>query len=152
MKFTSMFRYGLRALSVIAARHGQGPVSARRIAELEDLSPAFLEQLLARLRRGGVVVGVRGPGGGFRLARSPDQIGVDQIARALEGPLCVAKCVCPDGSESDECDRIDRCAAQPLLRKLGDDITGVLGSYTLADVACDMNDPGAGPERGKAGR
>lgn len=140
MKFTNRFRYGLRALSVLAAHYGDRPVSAKTISEMEELSPSFLEQLLARLRRGGIVVGVRGPGGGFRLARPPEQIDLEEIVRHLEGPLRVAKCIAEDGTDSGDCARVDECAAVPLLRRLRKDINTVLGSYTLADIACDVDD------------
>lgn len=71
MRFTAMFRYGLRALSILADNFEQRPVSAREISRSEDISAAFLEQLLATLRQNGIVNGVRGPGGGFRLSRPP---------------------------------------------------------------------------------
>ena len=152
MKFTNRFRYGLRALSVLAARHGEQPVSAKCIAEMEDLSRSFLEQLLARLRNGNIVIGVRGPGGGFLLSRPPEKIGVDEIAKALEGPLRIAKCIAADGSDSGDCERVAACAAVPLLRKLGDDINNVLASYTLADIACDVDESRLAPVRKKRRR
>ena len=134
MRFTSMFRYGLRALAVLAENYGKQPVSAKEISTQEDISPSFLEQLLAQLRRSGLIEGVRGPGGGFRLRKHPAEILISEIVEALEGPVIVAKCVSGDGSPAYQCSRLDDCSAVPLLKNLERDFTRILESYSLADV------------------
>lgn len=96
MRFTAMFRYGLRALAVMSERYGQQPVSAKEISELEDISPSFLEQLLAHLRRHKIIVGVRGPGGGFRLKRPAEEILISDVVEALEGSFYVSSCLSED--------------------------------------------------------
>jgi Rrf2 family protein len=130
-----MFRYGLRALAVLAERYGKGTVSAKEISEQEDISPSFLEQLLAQLRRNGLVTGVRGPGGGFKLVKPPSKIAINEIVEALEGPVCVARCLDESSDpSSDPCDRYDNCLAVPLLRRLEEDLSSVLSSYRLSDL------------------
>ncbi len=142
MRFTSMFRYGLRAMAVIAENYGKDPVSAREISEAEDISPSFLEQLLAQLRKKGLLSGIRGPGGGFRLARDPSMICIGDIVEALEGPVIVAKCL---GSSSTpgagKCERFDECKAIPFLRKMESEMGNIFESYTLADLLGDAEYP-----------
>ena len=134
MRFTSMFRYGLRALAVLAENYGERPVSAKEISTQEDISPSFLEQLLAQLRRNGVIEGVRGPGGGFKLRKHPSEIPISEIVEALEGPVLVAKCISCEGNPDEKCSRYEDCSAVPILMNLERDFSRVLDSYTLSDV------------------
>lgn len=136
MRFTAMFRYGLRALAVMSERYGGQPVSAKEISELEDISSSFLEQLLAHLRRHDIIVGVRGPGGGFRLKRPPEEIKISDVVEALEGKFYVASCLSGDceGEEEVPCDKFEDCVVVPMLRKLEGEISDVLSSYNLSDV------------------
>lgn len=130
-----MFRYGLRALAVLAENYGKGTVSAKEISEREDISPSFLEQLLAQLRRNGLVKGVRGPGGGFKLVKPPSKILINDIVEALEGPVCVARCLGEvEDPATEMCERFDDCPAVPLLKKLEEDLSNVLNSYRLSDL------------------
>lgn len=136
MRFTAMFRYGLRALAVMSERYGQQPVSAKEISNLEDISPSFLEQLLAHLRRHEIIVGVRGPGGGFRLKRPPEEILIGDVVEALEGAFYASSCLSGDCENTDgnPCDRFDDCTVVPMLQRLEKDISKVLSSYTLSDI------------------
>lgn len=136
MRFTAMFRYGLRALAVMSERYGQQPVSAKEISEMEDISSSFLEQLLAHLRRHDIIVGVRGPGGGFRLKRPPEEIKISEVVEALEGSFYVASCLSRncEGKQVDPCDKFDDCVVVPILKRLERDIATVLSSYTLSDI------------------
>ena len=126
----------MRALAVMSERYGGQPVSAKEISELEDISSSFLEQLLAHLRRHDIIVGVRGPGGGFRLNRPPEEIKIGDVVEALEGPFYVASCLSGDGEEDKEipCDKFEDCVVVPILKKLEGDISSVLSSYTLSDI------------------
>ena len=135
MKFTSMFRYGLRALAVLVESYGDGPVSAKEISQKEDISPSFLEQLMAQLRKSGIIEGVRGPGGGFRLRKHPSEILISDVVEALEGPVLVAKCLSCDGNpDADVCTRYDDCSAVPLLENLEHDFSEILSKYSLLDL------------------
>lgn len=136
MRFTAMFRYSLRALSILADNYDSRPVSAREISKGEDISAAFLEQLLATLRQHGIINGVRGPGGGFRLSKPPGEILISQIVEAIEGPFMASSCL--DGNCGREsgaaCAKFGKCPVVPLLDHLQHDINGVLSSYRLSDV------------------
>ena len=131
-----MFRYGLRALAVMSERYGQQPVSAKEISELEDISPSFLEQLLAHLRRNDIIVGVRGPGGGFRLKRPPEEILIGDVVEALEGSFYASSCLSGDCENETEnpCDKFDDCVVVPMLKQLEGEISNVLSSYNLSDI------------------
>jgi Rrf2 family protein len=131
-----MFRYGLRALAVMSDRYGEQPVSAKEISEMEDISSSFLEQLLAHLRRHDIIIGVRGPGGGFRLKRPPEEIKISDIVEALEGPFYASSCLSGDceGEGANPCDKFDDCTVVPMLKRLEEDITSVLSSYNLSDI------------------
>lgn len=85
MKLSTRSTYGMRALVELALALGHGPVSAALIAKRQDLSVAYLEQLLHRLRREGLVSSIRGPRGGYVLAREPHQITMADVARVLDG-------------------------------------------------------------------
>jgi Rrf2 family protein len=85
MKLSTRSTYGMRALVELALTNGRGPLSATVIASRQDLSVAYLEQLLHRLKKQGLVTSVRGPKGGYVLAKEPDQITVGTIVHALDG-------------------------------------------------------------------
>lgn len=87
MKLSIKGRYGVKALFELALHHGAGPMSLKQIAERQNLSEHYLEQLAAPLRKAGLVSSVRGAQGGYVLARAPEQITVGDILRVLEGPV-----------------------------------------------------------------
>jgi len=85
MKLSTRSTYGMRALVELALTSGRGPLSAALIAKRQDLSVAYLEQLLHRLRRQGLVSSIRGPRGGYVLARHPHQITMADVVHVLDG-------------------------------------------------------------------
>jgi Rrf2 family protein len=133
MRFSSTFRYGLRALSILAENYGKNPVSAKEISTVEEISPSFLEQLLANLRKHGVVSGTRGPGGGFKLAKPPREILISDVVEALEGPFYISSCLSDPDSEN-YCEKFGSCSVVSILKKLESDINSVLSSYSLSDL------------------
>ena len=130
MKISSRGQYGLRALTVLARRHGQGPTQVREIAREESLSAKYLEQLLGRLRAGGLVKSVRGARGGYQLAHEPRAITVREVLVVLEGSLAPVGCVDPSGACRDEA----ACTAHAVWAGLHETVLAYLGSYTLADL------------------
>ena len=85
MKLSTRSTYGMRALVELGLASGQGPLSAAIIAKRQDLSIAYLEQLLHRLKRHGFVASVRGPRGGYVLAKDPQQITMAEVVHVLDG-------------------------------------------------------------------
>ncbi len=133
MRISSRGQYGIRALSVLAERHGQGPVQVRELARVETLSAKYLEQLLGRLRTGGLVRSVRGARGGYVLARTPDLIPVREVLLLLEGSLAPVSCV-DAGGECGGAEGPGACPAHGLWAGLHATVLTYLDSYTLADL------------------
>jgi Rrf2 family protein len=130
MKISSRGQYGLRALAVLAKRHGRGPTQVREIARAESLSAKYLEQLLGRLRAGGLVTSVRGARGGYQLARVPQAITVREVLVVLEGSLAPVGCVDLSGG----CEGEGSCTAHAVWAGLHETVLAYLGSHTLANL------------------
>jgi Rrf2 family cysteine metabolism transcriptional repressor len=111
VKFSARVSYGLRAASVLGERYGEGPVLGKEISEAEDLPAAYLEQIMASLRRADLVSGTRGARGGYVLSRSPEQITVTELITALEGPIQLSEC--PGGPSC--CGSSETCAIRELF-------------------------------------
>lgn len=138
MKLSTRAEYGLRAMFELAAKYNQGgPISLRIIAEEQGISESYLEQLIAVLRKTGLVESVRGPQGGYMLASSPDSITVGDVVRVLEGPIAPMPCVSEE-SEVD-CGRAGCCASRLVWAKVRDSISEVLDGFTLADMVDEAN-------------
>ena len=108
------------------------PVALADIAERQDISLSYLEQLFAKLRRGGLVTSVRGPGGGYRLARPSNELRIADIIVAVDEPIAATRCK-PNGSKG--CTKTGaRCVTHDLWEELGQQIHIFLSSVSLADV------------------
>lgn len=92
MKLSTKGRYAVTAMMDIALHEKQGPVTLAAISQCQGISLSYLEQLFAKLRKQGLVKGVRGPGGGYRLAKSADQISVADIIQSVDEKLDMTKC------------------------------------------------------------
>jgi Rrf2 family iron-sulfur cluster assembly transcriptional regulator len=112
---------------------GQGEsVTLCEIAERQEISLSYLEQLFAKLRRGGLVIAARGPGGGYRLAHPAAEMRISDIICAVEEPLKVTRC--RSGSSRGCLSHTGRCLTHDLWEELGRQIEVFLESVTLADV------------------
>lgn len=133
MKLGTKGRYAVMAMTDIAAHSQDLPVCLADIAERQEISLSYLEQLFGRLRKAGLVKSVRGPGGGYRLARCPSQIGIAEIILAVDEPLKATRCPkdSPIGCHSSQA----RCLTHDLWEELGEQIHSFLSSVSLQDVA-----------------
>ncbi len=132
MKLSTKGRYAVMAL-VDLASHSEGrPNSLADIAERQEISLSYLEQLFAKLRRGGLVNSVRGPGGGYLLARSADETRIADIILAVDEPIRATRCTPgqPFGCRSNR----TRCQTHDLWEELGNQIYLYLNSVSLGDV------------------
>ena len=132
MKLSTKGRYAVMAMADLA-QHGNGrPVALAEVAERQEISLSYLEQLFGRLRRGGLVRSVRGPGGGYMVARSPEQMRIADIILAVDEPIKATRCTpgSPNGCHSHR----GRCLTHDLWEELGNQIYLYLNSVTLADV------------------
>jgi Rrf2 family protein len=132
MKITTKGCYGLHAMLDLASAYGGGgPLLMRAIAERHAISRKYLHALLTSLRAAGLVRSVRGAAGGYVLARSPREIRVGQVLRALEGSLSVADCV----AENAVCARAGGCRGRALWAEMSRIVDRMLDAMTLADLA-----------------
>lgn len=132
MRLSTRGHYGLKAMFDLAQNYGSGPVSLKTVAERQNLSNHYLEQLIAMLRKSGLVKSMRGAQGGYILARDPSEIKVGDVIRALEGPIAPVYCV----SEKDpgSCDEADYCITRTVWARVRDGLASVLDSISLADM------------------
>ncbi len=132
MKLSAKGRYAVMALADLASIKEQGPVTLAEIAERQDISISYLEQLFAKLRRSGVVKGVRGPGGGYRLSRPACETSIVDIILAVDEQIDTVAC---DRNSNVGCTgKTGRCLAHDLWDELGRHIYLFLSSVTLDDV------------------
>ena len=141
MKVSTRAHYGLRAMTELARAQGRGLLSLSEIARAELLPLPYLEQLVAELRRAGLVEGVRGLHGGYRLTRDAGQITVGEIYRVLEGAIAPVECTAEDYI-AHSCEREEVCLSRSVWSRVRDSIAAVLDSTTLADLCRD--DPAYG--------
>ena len=132
MKLSTKGRYGLRAMIDLALNSTDGAVSISSIAERQNLSDSYLEQLMAKLKKAGLVSSLRGAQGGYTLACSADDISVGDILRALEGDLTPVDCAALSGNGS--CGESDSCVTKYVWQKLNDSLNNTADSIKLSTL------------------
>lgn len=132
MKLSSKGRYAVMAMADLALHSSAKPVSLSEIADRQEISLSYLEQLFGRLRRNSLVRSVRGPGGGYLLAREPKAIRVSDIVIAVDEQLTATRC--KPGSATGCHKDHSRCITHDLWEELGNQIHLYLSSVSLADV------------------
>ncbi len=126
----------MRAMVALAHRFGEGPMSVSEVAKASSVPSAYLEQLIAPLRRAGLVESTRGARGGYMLSRSPELVKVGEVYRVMEGPVAPMNCVSED-IEEQTCPLIDGCETRPVWMKVRESIVEALDSTTLADLIAE---------------
>ncbi len=132
MKLSAKGRYAVIALADLASIESTRPITLAEIAERQEISLSYLEQLFAKLRRHGVVKGVRGPGGGYSLARSASQTSIADIILAVDENIDTT--ACKNGTNLNCKGKTGKCLAHDLWNELGQHIYLFLNSITLDDV------------------
>ncbi len=132
MKLSTKGRYAVMAMVDLARHSGGNPVALADIAERQEISLSYLEQLFAKLRRGGLVRSVRGPGGGYLLGRSMPELRISDVILAVDEPIRATRCAVgsPSGCRSNK----GRCLTHDLWEELGNQIHLYLRSVSIADV------------------
>lgn len=139
MRITTWAEYGLICSLHLARRLDDGPVSGRDIAARESLPPDYVEQIMLRLRRAGIVASTRGARGGYTLARAPREISVREVIAGSELATFELHCVShPVGEE--RCSAAQDCSIRPVWVLLQQKIDDVLESVNLADLLHDENE------------
>ena len=129
MRLTTKGRFAVTAMIDLALRSGDGPVTLAGISERQKISLSYLEQLFGKLRRYGLVDSVRGPGGGYCLARPAREITVADMVRAVDEPLDATQCHGKENCKDDE-----RCMTHELWTTLSAKMYEYLTSVTLSDL------------------
>lgn len=128
MKLSKKSRYGLTALVDLAVNSGTGHVALYSIAQRNGISPQYLEQVFASLRRAGIVKSIKGPQGGYLLAREPEQITVSEILEATEGSYLL---------ENEDGQGIACTIQKLIIDKVNEEMEAILEHLTLADLKED---------------
>jgi Rrf2 family iron-sulfur cluster assembly transcriptional regulator len=132
MRLSTKGRYAVMAMADLARRENEASraVALADIAARQEISLSYLEQLFARLRRKGLVKSARGPGGGYRLARTAETTTIAEIVHAVDEPLRATRCQASKGCMM----KGEKCLTHDLWADLGAQIEGYLNSVSLADV------------------
>lgn len=131
MKLSTKGRYGLRAIVDLAGRCEHEAVSITSIAARQDISEAYLEQLMRSLRKANLVESIRGAGGGYQLAKPADTISIGDVLRALEGDIKLVSC------EDDGCAGSGTCVTKQVWKRLNDAIEHTVDSIMLSELVSD---------------
>src|SRR3954447_7236944 len=140
MIFTTKAEYGVRLLVELGRHHGERAVSLKSLAEAEGLPLAYLERIVALLKRADLVESTRGAHGGYRLSRAPGSIAMDEVVLALEGTLAPMECFVDDRSEDGRvlCSHHDDsgrgCATKLLWTRVQIGVLKTLAHTTLAEL------------------
>jgi Rrf2 family transcriptional regulator, iron-sulfur cluster assembly transcription factor len=133
MMLTSKGRYAVMAMVDISLANPSSPVSLAEIAARQDITVPYLEQLFLKLRGQGLVKSVRGPGGGYLLAKEPAQISVAEVISAVDESIKMTRCSKDENSNGCVAKKT-KCLTHDLWDGLGKQIENYLGAVTLADV------------------
>ena len=137
MRMSTRGRYALRAMLDLALHDEEGPVLRHDIATRQELSADYVAQLFQHLCAVGLVKGIKGPGGGYRLAHDPSSIRVGDIVRAVEGPISPVQCATAALGGQPTCHRAEGCTTRLLWVRLSEVIAQFLDSITLKEL-CDQ--------------
>ena len=140
MMFSTKAEYGVRVMAHLAKHDGERPISLATIADAEGLPLAYLEHLVQRLRKAGLVESRRGAHGGYTLAREAGEITMAEVVRALEGEIAPIECISADADGGLICVREgemghDPCPTKLLWTRVQGSIVRTLNDMTLADLA-----------------
>ena len=133
MRLTTKGRFAVTAMLDLAMHGGKAPITLAGISQRQSISLSYLEQLFGKLRRHKLVTSVRGPGGGYNLARAPQSITVAEVISAVDEPLDATQC---GGKEN--CHDEQRCMTHDLWAKLNDRMYEYLDSVKLSDLVAQQ--------------
>ena len=129
MRITTKGRYGVRAVLYLASTYYNRPVSIKKIAAEEEISPEFLEQIFFRLKKAGIINSHRGPGGGFVLSKNSSEITIMDILTALDETIHIVPCI-----KDNNCQRIEVCIARTIWKDLSCIIKDYFTKLTIKDL------------------
>jgi Rrf2 family protein len=141
MKLPTRVRYAVRAVVELAERDQTVPVPVKEISKAQDLSAKYVKQLMNRLQKAGIVRGHPGIHGGYTLGREPEDISLFDIYKALDVSLILVPCI---GTSAD-CERLNKCSARGVWKRLHDSLEAILKKTSVAELAtCEQELRGRG--------
>lgn len=141
MRLTTKGRFAVTAMIDLALREAHGPVTLAGISQRQKISLSYLEQLFGKLRRFNIVESTRGPGGGYTLARKPEEVSVADIIVAVDEPLDATQCGGKGNCHGDD-DQHGRCMTHDLWANLNTRMVEYLASVSLRDLVAQQADRG----------
>ena len=134
-------KYGVKAMIHLAELASPKPVGIQEIADQKQIPKKFLDTILLELRNAGLVLSRKGKGGGYSLARLPEEISLGAIIRVLEGPLALTPCASRSAYQPcDDCPDVHACSIRLVMVDVRDAMAHVLDDRTLADLVNQSND------------
>ncbi len=134
MRLTTKSRYGTRLILDLALFGKEGPVRLSETAERQRISQKYLEKLIRMLRAAGLVESVRGPYGGYRLAKSPAEISVGEIVRVMEGGTAITDCAAEDKNVCGVCSRAGACMMRHVWLETSKAMFEALDAFRIEDL------------------
>lgn len=131
MKLSTKGRYGLRAILDLALHEEEGNISISAISERTRITVNYLEQLISKLRKAGIVTSIRGAQGGYKLAKDMKEISVGDILRALEGDLAPVSCI---SDNEGECSSANLCVTKLVWQRINDSISEAVDNFMLSEL------------------
>ena len=145
MKITTQIQYGVRSLCDIAYNSAGSPAQVRSISERQGISPRYIEQIFQKLKRGGILKSVRGPAGGYYLARSPEKISVGDVIRAVDGhSIQLVLCGGDKKIRRKACERNGRCVLSDVWGEASTRLMDYFDSVTIHKVCEEARKRGTG--------
>lgn len=138
LKLSTKGRYGLRAFIDIAIFGNEEPVPLTNVAKRQDISISYLEQLMAKLKKAGLIVSVRGANGGYEIAKDKGRISVGDVLRALEGDLAPVNCAAAHES-GQTCAASGACLSKIVWIKINDSINNTVDSIYIDELVKDSD-------------
>ncbi len=145
MMISTRGRYALRVLAELAERAGNGYVPMKEIAECQGISLKYLERIIPVLSKNGIIEGLQGKGGGYRLVKPPEECRIGDILRLTEGDLAPIACL---GHDAKPCERTFECRTYPMWAEFYRLVNDYFDGKTLADIIRTDTGPvqGKGPQ------
>ncbi|MGD0229539.1 MAG: Rrf2 family transcriptional regulator [Syntrophorhabdales bacterium] len=142
MKISTQSRYGLRAIFDIAYHSAGQSTQVKDISARQAISPRYIEQIFQKLKKAGIIKSIRGPSGGYYLARKVDEISVGDVVRATEGSIELVHCTETRKNGKKACDRIDQCVVRDVWAEASDRLMKYLDSVSLQDLCKEAQSKG----------
>lgn len=130
MRISTKIRYGARAMLELASRYGEGPIELKEIAQKEDISIKYLEQVIVPLRTAGLVKSVRGSKGGYSLGKPPSEICLNDLVEILDGQINLIECL----RDPKACQKVSSCVTRDIWGEVSDAINKIFRSITFEEM------------------